>query len=115
MKALIWNRMISTALKAPAKAPKPIAIKSVSQGAISRPEAEPRLAASHAASIAANAITDSTDRSICPAMMQNDRPIAMMPTKVACCMMLRKMPIWKNRSIVSDSRARMIARISQTR
>ena len=79
MKALMRKRITSTPLKAPASAPKPIAIRSVSQGASSSPDAEPRLAASQAASIAVNPITDSTDRSMCPAMMQNDRPIAMMP------------------------------------
>ena len=91
------------------------ASSSVSQGSSSSPDAEPRVAASQAASIAANAITDSTDRSMWPAMMQNDRPIAIRPTKVACCRMLRKMPIWKKLSIVSEKTTRMIARISQTR
>ena len=66
---------------------------SVSHGSSSSPDAEPRPAASQAASMAANAITDSTDRSMWPAMMQNDRPIAISPTKVAWCRMLRKMPI----------------------
>ncbi len=115
MNALMRKRITRTPLNAPASAPKAIPIRSVSQGASSSPDAEPRLAASHAASMALNAMTDSTDRSMCPAMMQNDRPIAMMPTKVACCRMLMKMPIWKKRSMLSDSAIRRIARISHTR
>jgi hypothetical protein len=65
--------------------------------------------------MAAKAITDSTERSMWPAMMQNDRPIAIRPTKVACCRMLRKMPSWKKCSMVKEKMARMIARITQTR
>ena len=45
--------------------------------------------------MAASASTDSTERSMWPAMMTSARPIAMMPTKVDCSMMLTKMPIWK--------------------
>ena len=45
--------------------------------------------------IAASAATDSTERSMWPAMITMARPIAMMPTKVDCSTMLAKMPIWK--------------------
>ena len=38
--------------------------------------------------MAASASTDSTERSMWPAMSVSDRPIAMMPTKVDCSMML---------------------------
>ena len=43
--------------------------------------------------MAVSAATDSTDRSMLPAMMTMARPIAMTPTKVDCSMMLVKMPI----------------------
>ena len=45
--------------------------------------------------MAVSAATDSTDRSMLPAMMTMARPIAMTPTKVDCSTMLAKMPIWK--------------------
>ena len=45
--------------------------------------------------MAVRAATDSTERSMLPAMMTMARPIAMTPTKVDCSMMLAKMPIWK--------------------
>ena len=79
------------------------------------PAADALVAASQAPSMAEKAITDSTERSMWPAMMQKARPMARMPTKVACCRMLRKMPIWKNRSIDSEQTTRMTARMNQTR
>ena len=66
MKALIWKRITRTPLNAPAAAPKPIASSRVSQVSSSCPDAEPRLAASQAASMAANAMTNSTERSMWP-------------------------------------------------
>ena len=42
--------------------------------------------------IAVRPATDSTERSMLPAMMTMARPIAMTPTKVDCSMMLMKMP-----------------------
>ena len=70
---------------------------------------------SQAANIAANAMTLSIERSMWPAMMQNDSPIASRPTKVACWAMLRKIPIWKKCSIVTEQTSRIAARIPQTR
>ena len=79
------------------------------------PSGEPRLAVSQAASIAANAMTLSIERSMWPAMMQKERPTASRPTKVACWRMLMKMPSWKKCSIVTEHRIRMTARMPQTR
>ncbi len=65
--------------------------------------------------MAVSAATDSTDRSMLPAMMTMARPIAMTPTKVDCSTMLAKMPIWKNCGIVSENTASTTTSMNQTR
>ena len=112
MKALIRKRTTRTALNRPTSAPKPRTISRASQVSSWSPSGEPREAVSQAASMAANAITLSIDRSMWPAMMQNDRPTASSPTKVACCRMLMKMPTWKKCSIVTEQTRRIAARIA---
>ena len=45
--------------------------------------------------MAESAATDSTERSIWPAMMTSARPIDMTPSTLEASMMLAKMPSWK--------------------
>ena len=45
--------------------------------------------------MALKAATDSTERSMWPAMMTSARPIDMMPSTLEASMMLAKMPSWK--------------------
>src|SRR3954451_8972878 len=115
MKALIRKRTTSTALNSPTSAPKPSTISKVSQVLSCSPTGEPRAAVSQAASMAANAMTLSIERSMCPATMQKERPTASSPTKVACCAMFKKMPSWKKCSIESEQTRRIAARMPQTR
>ena len=70
--------------------------KASQAGSSARPPPAPPVPKVSATAIAASAITDSIERSICPAISVSDRPTAMMPTKVDCSRMLRKMPICKN-------------------
>jgi ABC-type xylose transport system permease subunit len=61
------------------------------------------------------AAVDSTERSMCPAMMTIARPMAMTPTKVDCSMMLAKMPIWKKFGTKSEKAISTVASMNQTR
>ena len=70
-------------------------------GSSARPPPAPPVPKVSATTIAASAITDSIDRSMWPAISVSDRPTAMMPTKVDCSRMLRKMPTWRKFGIVS--------------
>ena len=74
--------------------------KASQAGSSAKPPPAPPVPKISATIIAASAITDSIDRSMCPAISVSDRPTAMMPTKVDCSRMLRKMPIWRKFGIV---------------
>jgi hypothetical protein len=65
--------------------------------------------------MAVRAATDSTDKSMWPAMMTMARPMAMTPTKVDCSMMLAKMPIWKKFGIATEKMASTKTSRNQTR
>ena len=45
--------------------------------------------------MALSAATDSTDKSMCPAMMTSASPIDITPRTLDCSMTLAKMPSWK--------------------
>jgi len=100
MKAFIFRRTTKKALVAPTTAPTPSAIAS-EIGATSQtgvkvmPRPTPDFANRMPMTIAASAMTDSTERSMYPAMISSDSPIASVATKVDCSTMLAKMPIWK--------------------
>ena len=65
--------------------------------------------------MAESAATDSTDRSMWPAMMTMARPMAMTPTKVEASMMLAKMPIWKKFGTKIEKAISTTASMNQTR
>ena len=74
-------------------------------GSSASPPPAPPVPKISATTIAASAITDSIDRSMWPAISVSDRPTAMMPTKVDCSRMLRKMPICRKFGIVAEKTA----------
>ena len=99
MKAFISKRTTRTPFSAPISAPIPSAIASDTgkrepgrAPAPVRPRPR-RCRRSAPRVIAASAITDLIERSICPAISVSDSPTAMIPTKVDCSRMLSKMPI----------------------
>jgi len=120
MNAFISKRTTRMPFKAPISAPMPSAISSETgkashAGSSVSPPPAPPVPKVSATIIAARAMTDSIERSICPATSVNDSPTAMMPTNVDCSRILRKMPIWKNLGMNSPKPASAMRRIIQTR
>ena len=100
MKALIRSRTIRKPLSAPIRPPIPSATASetgmASQaGCNCRPMPMPAEQKRIPTAIALSAATDSTDRSMWPAMITSASPIDMTPRTLDASMMLAKMPIWK--------------------
>jgi hypothetical protein len=110
MKALMPRRTTRSALALPIAAPTASAIPSDTgklshAGSSVKPPPAPPVPKMSAMLIAASAITDSIERSMWPAISVSDRPTAMMPTKVDCSRMLRKMPICRKFRIVAEDRS----------
>ena len=120
MNALMPRRTTRRALPAPMAMPIASAIASeagnVSHGGSRvKPPPAPPVPKISATVIAASAMTDSIDRSMCPAIRVSDSPTAMIPTNDDCSRMFRKMPTWRKFGIVSENAASTATRISHTR
>ena len=120
MKAFICSLTTSQPLIAPITPPTIRASRSETgstshSGDSVKPRPMPREQNRMPVTMAVRPATDSTDRSMLPAMMTMARPIAMTPTNVDCSMMLAKMPIWKKFGIVSEKTASTNTSMNQTR